>query len=881
MFDDDGLRTETLGTDELQLMSDELEAGTLIAGRYEIREPLGSGGYAVVYRAWDREIRGDVAMKVLRRERNSAAAFARFRREVSVARDVTSLRLVRVYDLGVSDGTSFITMEIVPGGSLRRVIQPGGMAVTEAVRIATQMLEGLRALHALSIVHRDVKPENILRDANGDVKLADFGLARYLDEEHSRTTLSDAVIGTSSYLSPEQALGAEADERTDLYAVGLLLFEMLTGTKPWRSVLSRLHAPAPAVRSIRRDVPLWLSSIVARLLQRDPAARYANAEEVLAALRSRRAELRHAVSWRRVVLGVAASSALAAIVIVLRLFVLAHDSGLKFSRISMVDDDTIVAIGTKGETLWRKEHIEAFAARHAALVRLNPNAPPLLAIVLQKSFAYRPADRQTLSFLDPDTGDIKNEIRLPSGANNFPTYSDRYYASGVNAVDLDRDGVDEIVVTYSHMPEAPSYIVLYEPRIDRARVVFTAMGGHNYYGVADVDGDGKPDLLVYGINNDFDWINAAAAVRIVPWIGDTSTQGMSTLSSPEQSGLHDQDRLWYALLPRGAGPRDGIGVSFDPATKRVSVVYQNGRRVILRDGFRIDEPSPVPPSQRQAFRNSAYAHYREANRLFAAAFADSALQEISGAVDDAIKASDSVLVEAMQRARGKYLILAGHTKEGEALMRSVAEKSENASEVAYDTAVAFHLHGDLERAVTWYEIGYGRGAELHYGKSKHEFIQGIVLALTERSDFVRAEEALRRFRKSYLWADDNWESMYGEFVRWRAGEMPKFDDLIVGPRSVDLARYWKLEFRNRHGDNAAAILTDVEAEIAEGSAPRAALISLKAELLERLGRHAEAAENARRAWELSKANRSSSIVERGHVPVVAERLKRLVGMEAR
>jgi hypothetical protein len=123
--------------------------------------------------------------------------------------------------------------------------------------------------------------------------------------------------------------------------------------------------------------------------------------------------------------------------------------------------------------------------------------------------------------------------------------------------------------------------------------------------------------------------------------------------------------------------------------------------------------------------------------------------------------------------------------------------------------------------------------------------------------------------------------MYGEFVRWRAGEMPKFDDIVVDPRSVDLVRYWKLEFRNRRGDPADAILANVDAEIAEGSAPRAALISLKAELLERLGRHAEAVEDIRRAWELSKVNRGTSIIERGHVPVIAERLKRLARIEPR
>ena len=188
-----------------------LEPGTCLGRRYEIRRVLGAGGYAVVYLAYDRELRREVALKILRADRMSPGALARLRREAAIARDAASPRLVRVFDIGVSEAAVFLTLEVVEGESLRERLARGPLPIAEAVRLAAQILEGLRALHSLGIVHRDVKPGNVLLERDGGVKLADFGLALRIERAETRLTVGEGVLGTLDYVSPEQALGEEVD----------------------------------------------------------------------------------------------------------------------------------------------------------------------------------------------------------------------------------------------------------------------------------------------------------------------------------------------------------------------------------------------------------------------------------------------------------------------------------------------------------------------------------------------------------------------------------------------------------------------------------------------------------------------------------------------
>lgn len=290
------------GTESVASFSDEdlhepadastLPPGTLVADRYSVVSVLGRGGYAVVYLARDEATGLNVALKVLKADRVSPTGRRRMARESEAAMQFDHDRLVRVLDSGSTGETVFLAMEVVDGGTLRDRLSAGAMAVHDVVRIATDVLSGLAALHRRGIVHRDVKPSNILLDQQGRAKLADFGLVTRWNDDQSRATQSHAIVGTLEYVSPEQALGENLDGRSDLYAMGVVIFEMLSGRPPHGSrsslgtLVAHLTKPAPDVRLSGESVPEWLAVVVARLLAKSRNERYANAEAVLADLQS-------------------------------------------------------------------------------------------------------------------------------------------------------------------------------------------------------------------------------------------------------------------------------------------------------------------------------------------------------------------------------------------------------------------------------------------------------------------------------------------------------------------------------------------------------------------------------------------------------------------
>jgi hypothetical protein len=203
--------------------------------------------------------------------------------------------VVRVLDHGVAAEGAFLAMELVAGETLRERIARGALPVDEAVRVASGIGAALEALHEMGLVHRDLKPSNVLLGADGSVRVADLGLVTAIDpEDETRATRADGLVGTLEYLSPEQALGQEVDGRSDLYSLGVVLFEMLAGQLPFSaksslgSVLARVTTEAARLSDSRPDAPAWLVGVVRRLLQKDPARRYASAAEVLGDLQARR-----------------------------------------------------------------------------------------------------------------------------------------------------------------------------------------------------------------------------------------------------------------------------------------------------------------------------------------------------------------------------------------------------------------------------------------------------------------------------------------------------------------------------------------------------------------------------------------------------------------
>ena len=258
---------------------------TLFDGRYRIMRKLGSGGMANVYLAEDQELGRRVAIKILNDRHAGDEQFVeRFRREAKNAASLSHPNIVSIYDRGEAEGTYYIAMEYLDGKSLKELILERGPApVSVAVDYARQILAALRFAHRNGIVHRDIKPHNVLVDAEGHVKVTDFGIAR---AGASQMTEEGSIIGTAQYLSPEQARGTQVDQTSDLYSLGIVLYEMLTGAVPFTGdspveiAMKHLSATPPPLATKRPDIPNALDLVVLRALAKDPAARYQSADEM-------------------------------------------------------------------------------------------------------------------------------------------------------------------------------------------------------------------------------------------------------------------------------------------------------------------------------------------------------------------------------------------------------------------------------------------------------------------------------------------------------------------------------------------------------------------------------------------------------------------------
>lgn len=274
-----------------RLDSAQLRAASLVGGRYALGELIGEGGAARVYHARDKVLDRVVAVKLLRDEYGADEEFiARFYREARAVASLSHPNIVDIYDYGAHDKTYFIAMQYIEGTDLKSILRSTGRLDPErVVALGDDILRGLGAAHQRGIVHRDVKPQNLLvRASDGHVKLTDFGVARTL--EATQNTAAGTTVGTAHYMAPEQASGGVLSPATDLYAVGVVLFEALTGKLPYdgtsalQIALQHLRDPIPSINAIAPEVPPALARVVERALAKDPAARYPDAEAMRLAL---------------------------------------------------------------------------------------------------------------------------------------------------------------------------------------------------------------------------------------------------------------------------------------------------------------------------------------------------------------------------------------------------------------------------------------------------------------------------------------------------------------------------------------------------------------------------------------------------------------------
>ena len=261
--------------------------GTIVDNRYTLVELLGSGGMAEVYLAHDEVLDRDVALKILRHQYADDEQFVeRFRREARSAAGLSHPNIVSIYDQGRSeDGAYYIAMEFVPQGTLKeRISRYGALDPDAAAGVALQIADALQAAHEKGVIHRDIKPQNVLVTRTGDVKVTDFGIARAAS---STVTATSAVLGTAGYMSPEQAMGKPVRPQSDLYSLGVVLYEMLTGELPYSAenpvALSMKHVNEPprSPREVNPEIPEALDVLTVKLLAKNPEDRYASAAELI------------------------------------------------------------------------------------------------------------------------------------------------------------------------------------------------------------------------------------------------------------------------------------------------------------------------------------------------------------------------------------------------------------------------------------------------------------------------------------------------------------------------------------------------------------------------------------------------------------------------
>src|SRR3989344_2764688 len=298
------LKTQVLASPGSAVAGPAPDVAAILATRYEVLESLGEGGMGLVYRVRDRETAEILALKLLRPEiARDPAMMERFKDEIRLARRITHKNVSRIYDFNRFDDLVYITMEYVDGESLRAYLKRAGKLSPERViDLARQIAAGLGEAHAQGVVHRDLKPENVILARDGLVKLMDFGIARALG---GNATTAQIVIGTPGYMAPEQSQGKAVDQRTDLYALGLILYECLTGRRafagatPVEVALKQLKERPLPPRKFMVSTPAYLEAIVLRCLEKEPVRRFASAAELQRALTKPDNSSRRTPRWRK------------------------------------------------------------------------------------------------------------------------------------------------------------------------------------------------------------------------------------------------------------------------------------------------------------------------------------------------------------------------------------------------------------------------------------------------------------------------------------------------------------------------------------------------------------------------------------------------------
>ncbi len=842
--------SETRTVDPLPSPLRPLEPGTLLGGRYRLGPVLGRGGFGVVQRARDLRLEQDVALKLIHPARLEGTSLERLRREVKVTRDADSERLVTIFDLAQADGHVFLVMELVEGRSLRQVLEEEGpLTVERTIELASELLRALGDLHAHGVLHRDVKPANVLVDNSGRLRLADFGLARPLYQE-SYLTASNAMLGTAAYLFPER--GRELTPAADLYSFGVVLFEMLTGRRPFVAddpvdlLKAHLQESPPKARRLRPEVPAWLADIVERLLEKRPEDRYQGAEEVLEAF-DKRARRRSWSSW----LLIAAAALLALSFVLSRQFETpqhkrtADESrrpppGRAFSGPDSTNlelDNTVTVRAQDGSVLATLPEADA-----AGVFRLGGRR--WVAVVRDEVPEGGGPPPYTLTLYDPKL-EIARVDQLPLEVAAAVFESQGFastYGSFLKVLDVDEDGNDELFIGLLHTTQYPSTTLLYEPARQRSREIFRATGHHYTVGVADFTGDGRKDVLIAGINNRLGYASYLAALEIVPPVGRPGAgAGLDSNPTSDLNTGPPRNLIFYAIAPLGgciSGP-DCIEIDIEKRRIRWRHSLRSGPIELDFQGLRTDVLTTASPADRVAARRQAYRSYRRAAGSERQGDFYLARSSYLEALAESRLAGEPDLSAWIEMCAGVAAIADDSTTPEQETLSSSLSRLEPvaAAELAFEAGRKLHRLGRTEAAMVWYQYAFGTN-HLEDERTRWELVQSMLLAHLENGRVDAAGQLLDDYHRRYP-LNRSYQDPLRAYLDWRAGGPPR--QVGVNRTSPDLSRYWALELRHlsapSHPNDA---LAELDREMPLSSETRGALLAWRAELLVTLGRSDDA-----------------------------------------
>lgn len=846
----------------------QLQSGSVVDERYLIVHQLGSGGYGYVYLAHDLRLKRDIAIKVLRPDKVTESAKLRLRREVQVARDVICPQLVRIFDIGNDDELTYVTMELVRGETLRDRIHREPLKIEEALRLMTEILTGLAELHERGIVHRDLKPSNILLDQDGSVKIADFGLARHWDRDETRATDTSSMVGTVEYASPEQALGEEVGPTSDLYSLGIVLFEMLAGKLPHQrrsplgTILAHIQKRAEDVRVYRPDIPPWLAHVVAKLLQRHPHHRYLSAQDALAALARKKPSLRTRLLFFQRYRWPAAVSA----VLTLTGFLYYEGS----ANITYNDPTkSILATAKSGRALWAKPAI------NSNLNEFQFGRKRRVAAFLGDAVTPSHDESYTLSILAPRTGKILRQTAMPQSFAFQKKGFAPEFGPSLFKTDLDGDNYDDLLITYLHASNWPSYTLVYQPRFDRSRQIFMASGHHRPVRVADFDGDGHQEILFGGINNRLGLKKALALVDLDPPLNQPFVESASKAVSP--GDLYDYSTvnralLWYTVLPGDACIQEQC-IHIDEFRRRI-LLTNSGNGVPLElgfDGFP-DQASGdlVSKEEKKQNRLKAFRSLRQGRRLMYEnnpLFASEKLREAHTAAQ---RAQENDLAEWIRRAQASNLVSQGKLQEAQDLFEELMQETEMPNSVAFEAAEAFHLRGYLTVAKEWYRRSLDNAFWQFIGRSINEILLHYTLLHAELGEHAAAKNELARLAGTNINATAR---LCLDIIHWHEGRRMHPMEGNYSSRTLDLYQYFQYEIRHRSGANPEKLLTDIHElrkRLSEES--RAAFASLVGQLHLETGQTSTALAELRKAYHGNVTDMLQHATARALYPLIAQRL---------